>query len=254
MTWSPDNKIAGPSSSQQRWSPAWPGVWTARNEYDGPNTTVPSVAVVSGTKPSRRLEADHLGPGSSRPGRPHRGAWSGWVWVHEHPGDGGARPRRRRLHRGCAGLSGPGSTTASSPRPTRYVFGARPGHEPRVGCGEAVQGRGELVGAVRGPGRARSRQSGTATGPVVTRARVRDWRPGEMGPHRLVEITGVLGRLCRDGAVVARITRQQDPHPVAVGDHPGSITGMRPAAAAAARSSSLVAKRRSPSGCRWSGR
>ncbi len=86
MTWSPVKSRACSSTSQHRWSEAWPGVCSARSVRSpavpgpGQRSDHPSPTHSSGTKPSAGPKPTTRAPvARARAAAP--GAWSTWVWV-----------------------------------------------------------------------------------------------------------------------------------------------------------------------------
>ena len=166
MTWSPVSRSACSSTSQHRWSEAWPGVCSARRvrcspaPAPGQDRIHPSPTSSSGAKPSAGAVAHDPGPRGL--GQRRRTGCVVDVGVGDE--DGGDRAQRGRGGHdgGRVGLVGGPGVDHHRVGPTDEVrVGARPGHETRVRGGEPQDARCHLVDTARLGGGAEPK-SGTA--------------------------------------------------------------------------------------------
>ena len=144
-TWSPVNTSRSSSRKKQRWFGAWPGVCIASSR-----NSVPSI-VDAVVEHEVELQVELVGLGRScRIRRSARrsasrmrraaGQWSGCVCVSSTQ-----RTRSRidapMIASTCLSSAGPGSITATSSMPTRYVFVPGPVIRPGFGASDAPDER-----------------------------------------------------------------------------------------------------------------
>ena len=119
-----EHAVACSSTSQHRWSEAWPGVCSARRVRcagagTGTRHGPPLAGTLVGLEALRRARSRRRGPRSPRPARRRPGAWSTWVWVTTMVRTGPSGAAAATMAAVWAASAGPGSTTTSSERPTR---------------------------------------------------------------------------------------------------------------------------------------
>ena len=133
-TWSPVNSARSSSSKKHRWFGAWPGVCSASSRNSVPSIVSPSSSTRSSSSVTSSAFGNGAKPAISRAGLladlRGRGPVVGMRVREQDPAHALAH-RRADDRVDVPRESGPGSITATSSMPTRYVFVPGPGHQAR---------------------------------------------------------------------------------------------------------------------------